>query len=350
MFLNSISNKACEKLNFCRKKKAEKEFEDLTKISIQEFISMLDVDMLEATKKLFQTDIKFYKGVNNLFFLNHRYEGKIKFVTKLESCHLAERELAFLEWQKSSLNRFEFIAPELVCCKRVGDSDICALSMECLIEPTSYSPAAIVELYHRIGGLTSELSSFTKAENKDGMFLFDMLANTKITRTIKYIVTKMHLPEAYAQALEFMDKRQAVFLSRLGDFQRVKQFISDSACLTNEFDVEQHYGLLHGDFKKANILSDESGKLKVIDLQYYNYGARLWDMAFLCSKEKEKYEETFTKFIEPLNLDDVELKIFVFLYVLASLLHVKKSNLSKLLFMKVFPAISSVDTQHTVRE
>jgi len=305
-----------------------------------------DIKQVQTVSQEISTKYVHMGGANNLGMLLH-YSSQSQtpfYTTKLESCHLANRELAFLQWQKNSLDKSETIAPMLICCYPVAGSKICALTMEYLSQPKEYKPKAIIELYQRMGQLTTKLSRIKGVEDRDGLFQFELEAKTKITRTINYIVTKMHLPEAYEQAQFFMKKRQNAFVSRPVEFVQIMQFILNSSFLVKDFDFEKHYGLLHGDFKKANILMDSSGQLRVIDLQYYNYGARLWDLAFFCSKEKSWYGETYNKFIRPLELDESESRIFTMLYTLAILLHVKKSNVKKKLYMHVMPAISMVNS------
>ena len=303
-----------------------------------------DIQQFQSTTQYIDTQYVDMGGANNLGMLQHysNQSNEPYYTTKLESCYLAERELAFLEWQKHSLENSEVIAPQLICCHPIADSAICALTMECLFQPKKYESEAIVELYQRMGQLTSKVSKLKGAKECEGVLQFEMEAKTKITRTIRYIVTKMHLPEAYEQAQIFMDKRQPEFVSWPVEFEKIKGFFSESSFLTDEFDLAKHYGLLHGDFKKANILCDHSGQLRVIDLQYYNYGARLWDLAFFCSKEKVNYGKAYNNFIRPLKLDESEIRIFVMLYVLATLLHVKKSNVKKKLHKNVLPALQSV--------
>ncbi|MEA1988425.1 MAG: phosphotransferase [Pseudomonadota bacterium] len=329
----------------CNKLRLQKE----TGFDYISLVNKVETGIQKAQPILKEIDTKYIDmgGANNLGMLQHFSctSKTLFYITKLEACHLADRELAFLEWQQHSLEMAERIAPELVCCQRIADSGVCALTMRHLFQSKKYEPEAIIDLYQRMGLLTVKLSELKGARRKGGLLQFELEAKTKITRIIKYIVTQMHLPEAYIQAQQFMDQRKQEFIARPAEFKKIKQFLSDSSYLINDFDFKKHYGLLHGDFKKSNILSDDNGQLRVIDLQYYNYGARLWDMAFFCSKEKDVFEKTFTKLIQPLDLDAVESRIFLFFYILAVLLHVKKSSLNKLLFLKVLPAIHVLNGQ-----
>lgn len=330
--------------NTCKKQWLEKH----TGLVYRDSVKLIEQKVKGSQKTTCEFDTRFVDmgGANNLGMLCHHLIGDVEplFATKLESCRLAEREYFFLKWQQETQIEEEWVAADIVCCTHLGSSDICGLTMEYLHTPKVHDDQGVIDLYRRMGKLTKYLSSMPNAIQHENLIEIPLEANTKITRTIKYIVTQLHHPDAYQVAKEFMEKRKSVFSGWEREYQKIVQFISDSAFLSEDFNFDQHYGLLHGDFKKDNILSDCKGRLKVIDLQYYSYGARLWDMAFLCSKEKEWFGGIHNKFIRPLALSPTEYRIFVLLFVLADLLHVRKSNVKRKLTMHVLPALSSVAT------
>jgi thiamine kinase-like enzyme len=93
---------------------------------------------------------------------------------------------------------------------------------------------------------------------------------------------------------------------------------------------------VHGDFKPQNILTDNDG-YKVIDCQYYTYGIRLWDLAFLYSKDVNGFSRIINH-IDAHDLRDEKL-LLVFFYLIASLMSVKQKRAKKIIEMKIIPAV-----------
>ena len=335
----------CRKFFFCKKLSAKNQFKSITGLYLNDFIGELNSDLQNVLNRKVESQITFYGGFNNLFFVQHFLDGKLKFITKVAPTKLTLRERSFFDWQQKNISSVDCIAPNMLLYKELKVGSMSSLTMECLSLPKEYRPDAIIELYNRMGRLSESLPTFPGVKKVGNILQFEFEAKTKITSIIKYIVTQLHDPQAYIAAADFMDARSDIFESRKDEFEELKNFLLDSQFIKHKLDFEKHYGFLHGDFKRSNILSDTDDDLKVIDMQYYNYGARLWDMAFYCSKEKDGFEESYMKFILPLELDEIELRIFVFFYILAALLHVKKSNLKKMLCLKAFPAIESLNIQ-----
>lgn len=328
-------NKTCKKLRLSRK----------AGVSYPELLEQVESAIFKSQSELATLKSEYVDmgGANNLGMLLHRspLSKQPFYTTKLESCILAQRELHFLNWQKKQLSRVDFIAPNLVSYEHAGDLGVCALSMEYLSIPNAYEPNEVVKLYHKLGALPAETLKSSSNRPESDLFYLGLEPKTKITRTLCFIVTKVHTNEGYLKALRFLEIRRDAFNDRPREFQRIYRFVESCSRLANDFEIDKYYGLVHGDFKKSNILSDEHGQLKVIDLQYYCYGARLWDLAFFCSKEKW-FSEAFNRFVRPLELDNDELHLFVMFYILAALLHVKKSNVNKKLKMQVLPAIHHI--------
>ena len=293
-----------------------------------------------------ESQLAFYKptyqmmgGANNLGMLIHNCSNGFSYLSKIESCPLANREFVFLKWQKNNLSPKDYIAPDFLGCFKIPETHYCVLTMELLSVPKVYSVERVIELYQRMNSLTPFIVECGGVSKADGLFHFELEANTKITMVIQKIVSKLHHQSGYENLKLYLSERSAVFEERVDDYQSILNFFAESSSLTNTFDIDKHYGFLHGDFKKSNILSSENGELRIIDLQYYQYGCRLWDMAFFISKEKDGFLKSYFKFIKPLNLDLEQHRLFVVLYIVAVLLHVKKSNLSKILKNNVRPAI-----------
>lgn len=303
------------------------------------------IHAVEAPPKALKSKFVDLGGSNNLGMITQysKITSVPFYTTKLEPTYLAERELAFLEWQGNYLDQKKYVAPRLICNQRIFESEYSALTMEYLYTPNVYETDAILSLYKKLGELTSNLCQIKGAACDSGKPNFPLKAETKITRIIKYVVTQLHEPSAYIYIEKYLHNRKNVLDVKPGSYKELLSFVKNSKKLVENFDYDRNYGLFHGDFKQTNIMSNHAGELRVIDLQYYNYGARLWDMAFYCSKEDASFGELFNLYIRPLKVSTEEAHIFVLLFVIASLLHVRKSTVKKILHMKVLPAIQSLD-------
>ena len=105
-------------------------------------------------------------------------------------------------------------------------------------------------------------------------------------------------------------------------------------------DLSPHTGLVHGDFKWQNIMHspNESG-YRMIDLQYYTVGIRLWDLAFFYAKQTLPISDILRLFNIYYPCSLFERRLFSFLYILVAILHLKPKRAKGLVCEKVLPAL-----------
>jgi len=72
-------------------------------------------------------------------------------------------------------------------------------------------------------------------------------------------------------------------------------------------------------------MRDETGVLKVIDLQYYTCGRRVWDLSFYYSKSSESFND-IAEVVLPTLKCLADQKAFTLFYLVASALSVKKKR------------------------
>lgn len=298
---------------------------------------------LKTTQKL-KTRFKLMGGANNLGMLLHcGVDGNPIYISKIEGCYLAGRELNFLEWQ-NQIPAQQHVAPALLGQLKLGGNNFCALVMQALKPPLVYDATKVIDLYQRMGHLSGSVARLDHTE-AEKLRILPIEPNTKITKVIHYVVSQLHNEQAFDYAAKFLDERSLSFKGYESEFAQIYDFTVSLKSITQDFDRNLYYGLLHGDFKKSNILEDAQGVFKVVDLQYYSYGVRLWDMAFYCSKETSHFEISYEDLIKPLRLNPQQQKVFLLLYILASLLHVNQKNIKKILRKKVKPAYALLNGQ-----
>jgi hypothetical protein len=127
-----------------------------------------------------------------------------------------------------------------------------------------------------------------------------------------------------------------MFSNHKDSYINLKVVMDDTYCVLKGYDLTGYEGLVHGDFKQQNILNDFN-RYKVIDCQYYTYGIRLWDLAFLYSKDECGFEYIKSNISAFRSLN--ERLLLVFFYLLASLINVKKKRMNKVIIKKISPAL-----------
>lgn len=348
MFLDKYCNIFSWRLKFAIQKyisrrKKIRQLEIRTGKQLKHIISLVE----KSLAKSIQTPIPLITGfidlggINNDGMLVHlsAITGKPLYVSKLARHKLIDREHDFLLWHKEYVSEMEAVSPSFVTMKEVDQSGINYLVTDYLHRPRLYDIADILSLYQKMSNLSSRVHLINNACEGDGIPVFKIADDTKIKSVISHIVTKLHTSEAFVFALDYLKQREKVFISNRAEYEKLVEAVEGLFSLANDIDFSKHYGLVHGDFKKQNILCDLNERLKLIDLQYYNYGASLWDLAFYISKEKFSFNDSYNMLVEQNPLDHTEIRIFLFLYIIAVLLHVKSSNIDKILTKKILPAL-----------
>lgn len=300
---------------------------------LQILIDRCELLVSECVDEPVYTKVRDLGGVNNLGMLMH-YSIKNNApvaISKIEKDSLAERENRFLQWQKEFHSNT--LAAEPFGIISVTENYTCFVS-SALTEIQHFSYDKATSLFQRLGREPDLLSHLAIKGRKEAL-IHEIDDSTNIKSILVHLVSQFDTPAAevfyknkISQKEEIFSKEPALFIELQSCMEKAYHFLSAK-------DLSPFEGLVHGDFKSQNILED--GKLyKVIDCQYYTYGIRLWDLAFLFSKN-----EKFHNVEKHINKHDlIEEKLFlVFFYLVATIMSTKQKRAEKVLIQQLNPSI-----------
>lgn len=254
-------------------------------------------------------------------------------LSKLESPDMAARETRFLKWQNDI--HHSSLTPNHITTFPIS-SDISCYTTSILYSIENFDDTAVVNLYRKLGEGRESL----KEVAIDGVSELSLIEEIIPDTSIKNILRNLVCIFTPAEALKFSEN----FLRNLGsllsqhDQTLIKECIDTLCQRIACYSLENYFGLVHGDFKKQNIMQDFTGKYRVIDLQYYTYGLRLWDLAFYFSKDRP-----FSSFINIVDtMSTEERNIFILMYIFASLLNLKAKRKNDAMETKIIPAIEYI--------
>ncbi|GAA6146618.1 phosphotransferase [Thalassolituus maritimus] len=276
-------------------------------------------------------------GVNNLgMFLHYGESGRAPLaLSKIQTPELAEREFRFIRWSHSQGER---LTAEPVYYRQLSD-DLAVTSSTFLQQPSRYLSSAIHALHWRL----MQVKDYEYALGNSRALRDQVRPDTNIRKVLHYLVSEERSEKALEFIETFLQERQAI----LG--QRVRERIMLVArTIMRDWEAlfEREAGLVHGDFKRQNILSVSDFDYRLIDLQYYLVGIRSWDLAFYYSK----YEEGFTYALMDYRganriLRTSDESLFVFLYLIASSLKIKPKHREQVMRRKLLPALNYFEYQ-----
>ena len=278
-------------------------------------------------------------GVNNQgMFLHYGDSGRTPLaLSKIQTPELAEREFRFIRW---SDDQGEKLTAEPVYYRQFSNN-LAVTSSTFLEQPSRYLPSAIHALHWRL----MQVQAYEHALGDHRTLRSQIRPDTNIRKVLHHLVSEDNPGKAVAFIERFLEERRGV----LG--QRIRERIMLVARVVMrdwEAFFEREAGLVHGDFKRQNILSVSDFDYRLIDLQYYLVGIRSWDLAFYYSK----YEEGFTYALTDYRganriLRTSDESLFVFLYLIASSLKIKPKHREQVMRRKLLPALSYFEHQGT---
>ncbi len=283
--------------------------------------------------KVVETNYIGLGGSNNLGFFEHKKStGKSELITKIAYSQDIQREKSFLKWHQSqSLGDMGF-APEMLASgdlsKRNG---IDFLTTEKLYSVKNPTEIQVWDLYERskigVGFFSEEFKNEPLLEGGSRIrnMLVHLVANQDVNSGKKYLS-------------EFMEERVALLTPFEKSLRESKSALLEFYESMKETVESGDLGFVHGDFKTANMLKDSTGRLKLIDFQYYCKGFREWDLAFYLSKKKKRFWHVFPFYADRLESDN-ERRRLAFFYILAVLLHPKPEKFLPLYKNKIAPAL-----------
>jgi hypothetical protein len=275
-------------------------------------------------------------GINNHGMLMHYSieNNRAVAISKVEDNLLAERECRFLTWQKK-YRRGVLSAEPIGIVKIDNESYTCFIS-SVLEHQTSFSYFRAEELF-KLMGETPELLSYLSLSGFKKDLANEIDGSTKIKSILVNLISRFNTENAENFYKEFLSVREVKFSSDKLAYEKLQDLMHNIYDILKKRDLQSYEGLVHGDFKPQNILKEDE-VYKVIDCQYYTYGIRLWDLAFLYSKNKNGFSDIKNRIDTLPSLD--EKLLVVFFYILASIINVKEKRSKKITRNQLSPAVA----------
>lgn len=299
-------------------------------------IKSCEETVFNNTGRQVHTKFRDLGGVNNHGMLMHFSieDNSIVAISKIEESALAEREYRFLTWQKKY--REGTLSADAIGIIKIEHENYSCFISSVLEQPEKFSYSQAEHLFHLMGKESDLLSYLALGGSKESL-VDEVDGTTKIKSILVNLVSQFGTGNADSFYKQFLSVRKALFLPDDVAYEHFQNLMHQIFDLLKTRDLQPYEGLVHGDFKAQNILRD-GVVYKVIDCQYYTYGIRLWDLAFLYSKDKNGFSYIKDR-IDTLPTLDEKLLV-VFFYLLASLINVKKKRAKKIIRNQISPAVA----------
>lgn len=319
--------------SYLLKKRVESCFE----FSVDELLDQINFQLRSLLPRLGIVGGQFVNlgGFNNTGMLLHNSNsGDLKAFTKIQMSDLAEREWRFLAWQAKHFNNQISAQPYLngvVVGGRLG-----WLTTEPLWPAGTIQFSELELLYSRLGVCNEKLDYLSLTGKKEGL-ASDISDDTKIKSLLVHLVSGSGSEKNIRYMEDYYDSRSKVLSGVISKryYLDILEFIYQSDEIVK--------GLVHGDFKRQNIMRDDSGCLKVIDLQYYTYGRRVWDLAFYFSRIDCNVGEVFKLLTGSKYFTSSEIKAFFIFYIVACSISVKNKKINKVRGLMIKPALQALN-------
>lgn len=273
-----------------------------------------------------------FGGANNQGMFLHYQDGQSTAValSKLQPSELAEREYRFMQW---SHDRQLNLTADPVSLLSVNDQ-LGMLSSSFLKKPDNYLPSAIHSLHWRM----VEASASLPFLGSPAELRAEVSPVTPIRKLLNGLVSEQDPSRAALFCHDYIEHRRAVLGANLTE--RMHELTAKIMISWTDL-FESESGLVHGDFKRQNILAVTDHDYRVIDLQYYLQGMRTWDLAFYYSKYEEGFVYCHSCYRGANRIYQTsDESLFVFFYLLASMLKIKPKHRDRILERKIRPALN----------
>lgn len=321
-------------LNRYKNQRRKKQLENQIGTNLDSLINSCEDIVLKKTGNKVYTKFRDFGGANNHGMLLHysvQHNQPIA-LSKIEEFSLAEREYRFLEWQRD--HRDNALSAEPIGLTPVSEQGYCCFITSVLKHPKVFSYFQAQQLFHALGQQPEKVSFLSLTGKKEDL-KNEINDSTKIKSILVNLVSQFGSDNSESFYKTFLKEREGLFESNKSLFLTLK-FLMDSIYQgLKSYDMTDQEGLVHGDFKQQNIM-EFGGSYRVIDCQYYTYGIRLWDLAFLYSKNKNGFDGVKQE-IGKLSLREEQL-CMLFFYMIASLINIKKKRVNKVIKYQILPA------------
>ena len=277
-------------------------------------------------------------GLNNLGMFIHKLEGQDKpiAISKLQNSVAAEREYRFQNWQENYVDNR--LAPRPFLLAPFKDKSYSWVTGEVLSPVEKLSEMEIKSIFDKLNVSYEQLKELSLDARVESL-IYELDDNSKIKSILFNLVSQLEIEKSERFVKKFLKERELLLRNSNNLYERLDNLFSMYFSHMSKEDISFMYGLVHGDFKKENIMVAEEGSFKVVDLQYFTYGIRIWDLAFYYSKECRGFTELYPQLLQSFSWTKVERATFIAFYLVASSLHIKKKNIQKIAYLKLEPAI-----------
>lgn len=275
-------------------------------------------------------------GANNLGFLLHRTAPKNKplWVTKLAYADMVVREEYFFQWHQANIMQGQSIAPTLKVIGSLDDSNIEFMTMESLYPPGKIGLVDAIDLY----GKMQAVSKLFVKQHLNNKKLPKMAGGSRIRDLLLSLVCQFGTQASQQYVKVFFEQRKQVNPQHRSEIEIVEKTVEQFLVKFGQPDNSM-LGLIHGDYKAANMMRDIDGNLKLVDFQYYQVGVRVWDLAFFMSKQKRDFDDVFFELNSLIDFSDKERQLLLCCYILAVMLHLAPTNFKKKYKHHLSPAL-----------
>lgn len=321
-------------LNRYKNQRRKKHFENQLDINLDSLIRSCEKVVFNKTGSPVYTKFRDLGGANNEGMLLH-YSTQSQqpvAISKIEESALAEREYRFLTWQKNHRSN-ALAATPIGLFPTTAPRHSCFIS-SVLEHPKSFSYLKAQQLFEQLGKDTKLLAHLSLTNNAEDL-KDELDDSTKIKSILVHLVSQFGTANAERFYKAFLKERVALFDHDQRLIISLQTLMNRIYTVLKSYDMSLYEGLVHGDFKQQNIMECR-GSYRVIDCQYYTYGIRVWDLAFLYSKDKRGFTN-IKQHIENNSLYEEKL-LMIFFYIIASLINVKKKRIRGVIDYQIAPA------------
>lgn len=325
-------------LNRYKNQRFKIKFEARTGVSIEALITDCESAVYNKVGYPVFTKFRDLGGANNHGMLMHYSvtDRKPVAISKIEQRIFAHREYRFSSWQRDY--RGSSLSAEPLGLIPVSDDGFSCFISSVLDHPLVFSYSKAEHLFKRIGQQPELVSNLALSGNKAGL-KDELDDSTRIKSILVHLVSQFGSDNSEHFYAEFLQQRKHLFLNTPELFITLQSLMDSMYNQLKTCDLTVYEGLVHGDFKQQNILEYEDS-YRVIDCQYYTYGIRLWDLAFLYSKDKNGFKKISPQ-LEKFVLFE-EKALILFFYVIASIINVKKKRANKVMINQLSPAVQKM--------
>lgn len=274
-------------------------------------------------------------GLNNIGMYLHSIDKNHRntfSISKIQPAQDAWREYNFIRWNETQ--RLD-LCPAGHSITEIGNGNFAIICTDFLKKPRAYSPCRIHALHQRLAVASSQRSHL----GSDDDLIKAVAPNTPIKNVLRGLVSEKKSDKVNSWCIKFIDERSSLF----GDIERPVRGLFSYISQNWEI-LTEPASLVHGDFKSQNILEDNTGRYRLIDLQYYLPGQPMWDLSFYYSKYDSGFNDAWRDFEENGYYNDQQRLLFVFFYVIASSINVKAKRREYVLSTKILPALSILES------